>query len=74
MKRIIEFKEGIIIGDIVTDVIAILPQLKSSFTQRKTYFEYYFEPTEVEITLEQLDKLSSEFRIQIDIDTITIID
>lgn len=74
MKRIIEFKDGIIGGNIMIDIVDILPQLKSSFTQRKSYFEYYFEPTELEITLEQLDKLSDEFRIQIDFDTITIID
>jgi len=72
MKRIIQFKDGIIGGDIVTDVLAILPQLEGSFTQRKTYFEYYFKETEVELTLEQLDKLSNEFRIKIDFDTITI--
>ena len=72
MKRIIQFKDGIIGGVVAQEVLTILPQLESSFTQRKTYFEYYFKATEVELTLEQLDKLSNEFRIKIDFDTITI--
>ena len=70
MKRIIRFKNAVIYGTVKEDVVAILPQLENSFTQRKQFFEYYFKDTEVEITLEQLDKLSSEFRILIGFDDI----
>jgi len=72
MKRNIRFRDGIIGGFEKEMIVDILPQLKDSFTQRKTYFEYYFEDTEVELTLEQLDKLSEEFRIAIDFEDITI--
>jgi hypothetical protein len=72
MKRNIRFKDGIIGGFEKEIIVDILPQLKDSFTQRKTYFEYYFEDTEVELTLEQLDKLSEEFRIVMDYEDVTI--
>jgi hypothetical protein len=72
MKRNIRFRDGIICGDDKVSIVEILPQLKNSFTQRKTYFEYYFEDTVVELTLEQLDTLSTEFRIIMDYEDITI--
>jgi len=72
MKRTIRFKDGIIGGDDMEAVVEILPKLEGSFRQRKTYFEYYFDETEIEITLEQLDELSKEFTVKIDWDDITI--
>jgi len=72
MKRNIRFSDGVIGGVEKEMIVDILPQLEGSFRQRKTYFEYYFKDTEVEITLEQLDKLSDEFRIKIDFEDITI--
>jgi hypothetical protein len=72
MKRNIRFREAIIGGIDKVGIVEILPQLKDSFTQRKTYFEYYFEDTEVDLTLEQLDTLSTEFRIIMDFEGITI--
>ena len=63
MKRRIEFNQGIIGGEEVDILIDILPQLEKSFTQRKTYYEYYFTPTEVELSLEDIDELSNEFTI-----------
>jgi hypothetical protein len=72
MKRNIRFSDGVIGGVEKEMIVEILPQLEGSFRQRKTYFEYYFDDTEVEITLEQLDKLSDEFRIKIDFEDITI--
>lgn len=72
MKRNIRFSDGVIGGVEKEIIVEILPQLEGSFRQRKTYFEYYFDDTEVEITLEQLDKLSDEFRIKIDFEDITI--
>lgn len=65
MKRKIRFNQGIIGGvekNILTD---ILPQLESHFRQRKIYYEYYFDDDiEVELSLEDIDKLSSEFVIK----------
>ena len=61
MKRIIRFNQGIIGGDNKEDLVEILPQLESSFKQRKTYHEYYFTDTEVELSLEEVDKISKEF-------------
>jgi hypothetical protein len=72
MKRNIRFRDGIICGDDKVSIVEILPQLENSFTQRKTYFEYYFEDTVVELTLEQLDTLSTEFRIIMGYEDITI--
>jgi hypothetical protein len=74
MERIITFKNGVIYGTTKEEVVTILPQLENSFRQRKEFFEYYFDETKINITLEQLDKLSSEFRISIDYDSITIDD
>jgi len=72
MKRNIRFSDGVIGGVEKEMIVDILPQLEGSFRQRKTYFEYYFDDTEVEITLEQLDELSKEFIIKIDWEDITI--
>jgi hypothetical protein len=74
MKRILRFKDGVIYGTIKDEVVKILPQLESSFVQRKNFYEYYFNDTEIEISLEQLDKLSDEYRISIDFDSITILE
>jgi len=63
MKRKIRFNQGIIAGEECFALLEILPQLKNSFTQRKTYFEYYFKETEVELSLEDIDKIFSEFSI-----------
>lgn len=73
MKRTIKFQDSIIGGEDKLSIIEILPQLKDSFRQRKTYFEYYFSEIEIEITLEQLDKLSNEFTIKINFDEIIIL-
>jgi hypothetical protein len=72
MKRTIRFTDGIIGGVEMEAVVEILPKLEGSFRQRKTYFEYYFDETEIEITLEQLDELSKEFTLKINWDDITI--
>ena len=72
MKRNIRFRDGVVGGFEKEGIVDILPQLESSFTQRKTYFEFFFKETEVEFTLEQLDKLSQEFKITMDYEDITI--
>lgn len=63
MKRILRFNHGIISGEDKYTLVQILPQLENYFRQRKQYFEYYFEQTEVELSLEDIDKISSEFII-----------
>ena len=72
MKRLINLKNGVIYGTDKESIVSILPQLEKSFRQRKEFFEYYFDETEIEITLAQLDNLSHEFTIEISYDTLTI--
>lgn len=72
MKRIVEINNGVVYGTDKESIVSILPQLEKSFKQRKEFFEYYFDETEIEITLEQLDALSNKFKICIIRDTITI--
>lgn len=58
MKATLNFDEGIIKGSLLRDIKEIFTEItKASYEQRKTYDEYYFHPTEVEITLERLEKL-----------------
>lgn len=72
MKRKIRLSSGIIGGADMLSLVEILPQLKDSFRQRKEFFEYYFDETEVTLSLEDIDKLSSEFYIEVGYETITI--
>ena len=58
MKRKIRLSSGIIAGSDMLSLVEILPQLKDSFRQRKEFFEYYFDETEVTLSLEDIDKLS----------------
>ena len=73
MKRNIILSQGIIGGtekDIIED---ILPQLEGQFRQRKTYYEYYFDEKEIELTLFNLDELSNSFEIRLYPDELIII-
>ena len=73
MKRKIRLSQGIIGGtekDIIED---ILPQLEGQFRQRKTYYEYYFDEKEIELTLFNLDELSNSFEIRLYPDELKII-
>lgn len=72
MKRKIRLSSGIISGPDMLSLVEILPQLKDSFRQRKEFFEYYFDETEVTLSLGDIDKLSSEFYIEVGYETITI--
>lgn len=73
MKREFIFAWGIVSGDLRDAVLEIFPELAPQFEQRKQFFEYYFEPIEVELSIEQLDRLSKEFRVQISWDEIKIL-
>ncbi len=72
MNRTILFNTGIISGLDKETIIEIIPELVNCFTQRKQYSEYYFEQKNVELTLEQLDKLSNEYKIILCYETLII--
>lgn len=65
MKRRIRINSGVIGGFEKELIEEILPQLSNSFRQRKEFWEYYFDETDLEFTLEDLDNLSSEFVIEL---------
>ena len=58
MKKNFRFDGGIISGEIMRDVVEVIPELKTRFTQRKSFDEYYFEETEITINIH--DKNGSE--------------
>lgn len=72
MKRIININTGVIGGYEKELIESILPQLSNSFRQRKEFWEYYFDAITIEITLEELDKLSSEFVVELYYDELII--
>lgn len=72
MKRIIRFNQGIIGGNEADILINVLPQTEYSFKQRKQFYEYYFTPVEVELSLEDIDKISNEFIIVLNYEELII--
>jgi hypothetical protein len=61
MERILEFKDGIIGGEMVTDIMEILPETVSYFRQRKQYYEYYYNGNaKVNLNLEKIQRLNDE--------------
>lgn len=76
MKKILEFKDGIIGGNKVRNVINVFPEIKGEFKQRKTYDEYYFSNNEllIDITIENIDDLTkSGLTLEIDWNYIKIL-
>jgi len=65
MVRMLEFKCSIVSGDDMRDALKAFPQLKDNFEQRKSFDEYYFSKMEVEISIDQLEKLQWLFDIEI---------
>lgn len=66
MKRKLVINEGVILGDIVRDIIDILPHLEKSFVQRKQFDEYYYNETEIELSIDIIQQLNSYcFNIEI---------
>lgn len=59
MKKKIYFKDGIIDGETVREVVSVFPELETQFTQRKSYDEYYYEPMEVKFSIAKIEKLLS---------------
>lgn len=67
MKRELYFKQGIISGDMVRDVLSVWPHLENAFEQRKSFDEYYYpDKVVVDISIDDLQKLS-ELYIDINI-------
>ena len=73
MKRTIEINDGVIAGWDMENIVNIIPQLKDSFRQRKSFNEYYFDETEVDVNMEQLEVLSKKYDIKIGSDFLQII-
>lgn len=66
MKRKLVINEGVIRGDIVRDIVDFLPQLEKSFVQRKQFDEYYYNETEIELSIDIIQQLNSYcFNIEI---------
>ena len=73
MIRSVCISEGVV-GGVEKELIeSILPQLVGSFTQRKEFFEYYFDEKEVELSLEDINDLSSEFIIKLNWEELEIV-
>lgn len=72
MGKIFRFKDGIIEGYKKDIVVSIIPQLETYFKQRKNFYEYYFQETNVILTLDQLNQLADNFDIHINQESITI--
>jgi hypothetical protein len=70
----VESNYGVIFGDDVRYILEIIPELESSFTQRKSYDEYYFtDPANnIPLTLEQVVKLSDRNIVKFSGEEVTI--
>jgi hypothetical protein len=71
MKKILEL-DGIVDGDTKTDLVDMFPELENSFTQRKSFYEYYYQQTEIELTIDKIDKLSKDYEITIGFESVKI--
>lgn len=63
MTRIVEFDISVVDGNDMRILCKIIPQISSMFSSRKNYDEYYFRKFETDFTLEQLERLSEEYRV-----------
>lgn len=70
--RNISFTSGIVSGDDMRDLLEILPELESSFTQRKSFDEYYFNSKSIQLDINQLEHLSNMFLIRMNFAEITL--
>lgn len=58
MRRNLQFKQAVISGDVVREIINIFPITENSFSQRKNYDEYYYNLTEVELSINDIEDLT----------------
>ena len=73
MVRQIRISEAVIGGEDMQAIVSVLPQLESSFKQRKEFWEFTFEDTEVELSLEDIEQLSDIFAVKISFDSLVIL-
>ena len=59
MERILIFEDGIIQGDIVREIKSIFPETIDSFRQRKSYDEYYYVETNVNVDINKINELNT---------------
>ena len=72
MKRILII-DGLLEGSLVRELIDLMPNLQSSFTQRKQFDEYYFTETEINVTLDIIQKLNNlDYNVTISKDEIKL--
>jgi len=73
IERILEFENGIIEGDVVREITQVFSYLDKSFSQRKSYDEYYYTETVVVVDVEVINELNSlGYTISIDSEYIKI--
>lgn len=73
MKKKLLFEDGIIDGDKVRDIIKVIPSIENSFKQRKQYDEYYYDNTEIEVTIDLIDSfINNGYEVVIRFDSIII--
>jgi hypothetical protein len=65
MIRVLEFKKGIIEGELVREVQEVFPETKDSFEQRKTYDEYYYKQTKVYVDIERVEQLNKQWNVAV---------
>jgi hypothetical protein len=58
MLRILKLEQGIIGGVTVRDILEVFPEIENRFRQRKTYDEFYFDGSTVELTIEKISSLN----------------
>ena len=59
IERTLGFEKSIIEGDVVREISEVFPYLDKSFSQRKSYDEYYYTETSVVIDVEVINELNS---------------
>lgn len=72
MEKKVKIFQGIVSGYDKELIEKILPQLSDSFTQRKEFWEYYFTPKSIKLSLEDIENISKEFLIEISWDSLVI--
>ncbi len=65
MVRELIFSNGIIEGEYKRFIVEMFPSLEANFRQRKQYDEYHYDSTDIELTLDQIEKLTNMFCTQI---------
>lgn len=73
MFRTLRIKDGIIGGDKVRRILEVFPEIETKFTQRKTYDEYYYNETKVELSIQKIDDLNQlNFSVIIDFEDVIV--